>query len=195
MLISFIDSVFYFTIFNFSILLFFFLKIKRNITTLKMRGGRKMKGGCLDTSTLVIIVGLLALLGIGYYLITMYNNQTLAPTAAPVQVQPKATIGAGLEGFEADELTPKDGETVVALFAADWCPHCRDYKPTWQEVQEQAKKKNEKRVRFVTVDCTDKNPYPGKYDIEGYPTVVAISSNGHKHVTSRNSLEEIIQSL
>ena len=158
-----------------------------------------MKGGCLDTSTLVIVVGLLALLGVGYYLITMYNNQHFAPTTAPmvVKTQGKPTLSAGfaLEGFEADELTPKNGETVVALFAADWCPHCRDYKPTWQEVQEQAKKKNETKVRFVTVDCTDNNPYPGKYDIEGYPTVVAISASGHKHVTSRNSLEGILQSL
>ncbi len=163
-----------------------------------MKGGRKMKGGCLDTSTLVIIVGLLALIGIGYYLITMYNNQYLAPTpVAQALVQTKPTVGGGfaLEGFEADELTPKDGETVVALFAADWCPHCRDYKPTWQKVQEEAKRKNEKKVRFVTVDCTESNPYPGKYDIEGYPTVVAISSSGHKHISSRNSLEEIIQSL
>ncbi len=162
-----------------------------------MKGVRKMKGGCLDTSTLVIIVGLLALIGIGYYLITMYNNQNLAPvaTAQAVQVKPTISGGLALEGFEADELTPKDGETVVALFAADWCPHCRDYKPTWQKVQEEAKRKNEKKVRFVTVDCTDTNPYPGKYDIEGYPTVVAISPSGHKHVTSRNSLEEIVQSL
>jgi thiol-disulfide isomerase/thioredoxin len=165
---------------------------------MKMRGGKslRMKGGCLDAGTLVIVVGLLALLAVGYYLVTMYNNQHLAPTAAPVaQAKPTISAGLGVEGFEADELTPKDGETVVALFAADWCPHCRDYKPIWQEVQEQAKKRNETKVRFVTVDCTDKNPYPGKYDIEGYPTVVAITPSGSKHLTSRNSLEEILQSL
>ena len=150
-----------------------------------------MKGGCLDMNVLMIVIGLLAVIGIGYYLITMYNNQNM-PTIAPVA--PVAT-NKTVEGFEGDELSPKDGETVVALFAADWCPHCSDYKPTWQEIINEAKKKQETRVRFVTVDCTDKNPYPGKYKIEGYPTVVAITASNSKHITSRNSLEEIIQSL
>jgi thiol-disulfide isomerase/thioredoxin len=146
-----------------------------------------MKGGCLDMNVLMIVIGLLAVIGVGYYFITMNNSQTVQ--------QPTPTQKVAVEGFEADELTPRNGETVVALFAADWCPHCRDYKPTWQEIIEAARKKKESRVRFVTVDCTDKNPYPGKYDIEGYPTVVAISSSGHKHLTSRNSLEEILQTL
>ena len=150
-----------------------------------MRGGRKMKGGCLDTSTLVIIVGLLALLGIGYYLITMYNNQTLAPTAAPVQVQPKATIGAGLEGFEADELTPKDGETVVALFAADWCPHCRNAKPAIDEFQTEYDNKiiNKKTISIKRVDCTDSEiaevaEQIAHFNVTSFPTVKIQDSNG-----------------
>ena len=139
-------------------------------------------------NTLMIVIGLLAVVGIGYYLITMYNNQNM-PTQAPVQATKT------VEGFADNELAPKDGETVVALFAADWCPHCVDYKPTWQEIIQNAKKKNENRVRFVTVDCTDKNPYHGKYEIEGYPTVVAITPSGSKHITNRNTLEEIVQSI
>jgi thiol-disulfide isomerase/thioredoxin len=150
-----------------------------------------MKGGCLDMNVLMIVIGLLAVIGVGYYLITMYNNQNMPTQATVAPVAPTKMV----EGFEGDELTPKDGETVVALFAADWCPHCRDYKPTWQEIIENAKKKEEKRVRFVTVDCSDKNPYPGKYEIKGYPTVVAITPSGSKHITNRNSLEEIVQAL
>jgi thiol-disulfide isomerase/thioredoxin len=155
-----------------------------------MKGGRslKMKGGCLDGSTLMIVIGLLALIAVGYYLITMYNNQNMPPVVQVTQA-PK------VEGFEADELTPKNGETVIALFAADWCPHCVNYKPTWKKIQEEAKAKKETRVRFVTVDCTDGNPHKDRFDIKGYPTVLAISASGHKDVDDRETLEGMLQSL
>ena len=95
-----------------------------------------------------------------------------------------------------DELTPKEGEVVVALFSADWCPHCRDYKPVWEKLMPHSGKKvGSKTIKFVSVDCTESCPVSSKYDIEGYPSVVAISPNGHKHLTSRNSLEEITKSL
>lgn len=155
-----------------------------------MKGGRsfKMKGGCLDGSTLMIVIGLLALIAVGYYLITMYNNQNM-PSVVQVTQAPK------VEGFEGDELTPKNGETVIALFAADWCPHCVNYKPTWKKIQEEAKAKKETRVRFVTVDCTDGNPHKDRFDIKGYPTVLAISASGHKDVDDRETLEGMLQSL
>lgn len=160
---------------------------------MKMKGGNsfKMKGGCMDASTLMIIIGLLALIAVGYYLITMYNNQNMPP----MQTLQAPTQAPKIEGFEGDEITPKNGETVIALFAADWCPHCVNYKPTWKKIQEEARAKKETRVRFVTVDCTESNPHKDKFDIKGYPTVLAISATGHKDVEDRETLEGLLQSL
>jgi thiol-disulfide isomerase/thioredoxin len=181
---------------------FFFLliTIKANKQTkikMKMKGGRssRMKGGCMDGSTLMIIIGLLALIAVGYYLITMYNNQNMNPMQASMQATQSPMQTPKIEGFEGDEITPKNGESVIALFAADWCPHCVNYKPTWKAIQEEAKAKKEKRVRFVTVDCTKSNPYKDKFDIKGYPTVLAISAAGHKDVEDRETLEGMLQSL
>ncbi len=161
-----------------------------------MKGGRssRMKGGCMDGSTLMIIIGLLALIAVGYYLITMYNNQNMNPMQA-MQVTQAPTQAPKIEGFEGDEITPANGETVIALFAADWCPHCVDYKPTWKAIQDEARAKKETRVRFVTVDCTESNPYKDKFKIQGYPTVLAISAAGHKDVEKRDTLEGLLQSL
>lgn len=163
---------------------------------MKMKGGRssRMKGGCMDGSTLMIIIGLLALIAVGYYLITMYNNQNMNPMQA-MQVTQAPMQTPSIEGFEGDEITPKNGETVIALFAADWCPHCVDYKPTWKAIQEEAKAKKETRIRFVTVDCTESNPHKDKFKIQGYPTVLAISAAGHKDVEDRQTLEGLLQSL
>jgi thiol-disulfide isomerase/thioredoxin len=164
---------------------------------MKMKGMKsfKMKGGCMDASTLMIVIGLLALIAIGYYLITMYNNQNMPNPQIQMQMQTQPSSTPRIEGFEGDEVTPKNGETVVALFAADWCPHCVNYKPTWKKIQEEAKSANEKRIRFVTVDCTENNPYKEKFDIKGYPTVLAISASGHKDVEDRDTLEGMIRSL
>jgi len=156
-----------------------------------MKGGKsfKMKGGCIDSNTVIIVVGLLALLALGYYFMTMYNNTHMNPTTAP-------TMMKKVEGFSSGgDLTPQDGQVVVALFAADWCPHCQTYKPTWEKIKSKAESSGNKKVRFETVDCTESNPYPGKYDIEGYPTVVAISSKGHEQVTQRDSLEDILKAI
>ncbi len=157
-----------------------------------MKGGKsfKMKGGCIDTNTVIIVVGLLALLGLGYYFMTMNNNTHMNATMAPMNAT-MAPMMKKVEGFSSgSDLTPQDGEVVVALFAADWCPHCRDYKPKWDNIKSKAN--TSKKIRFVTVDCTDKNPYPGKYDIQGYPTVVAISSKGHQHVNEKENLDQIV---
>ncbi len=44
---------------------------------MKMKGGRslKMNGGCIDANTLMILVGLLVIVVVGYYLFTVYNSQ------------------------------------------------------------------------------------------------------------------------
>ena len=164
---------------------------------MKMKGGKsfKMKGGCIDSNTIIIVVGLLALLGLGYYFMTMYNNTHMNPTMAPMM---PTMMAKKVEGFTSGgDLTPTgDEKAVIALFAADWCPHCQTYKPTWQEIKSKADASGNKQVRFETVDCTEKNPHSGKYDIEGYPTVVAILPDGSsKHITQRNSLEEILGSV
>ena len=165
---------------------------------MKMKGGKsfKMKGGCIDSNTIIIVVGLLVLLGLGYYFMTIYNNTHLNPTMAPTMMP--TMMANKVEGFTSgDDLTPRgDEKAVIALFAADWCPHCQTYKPTWQEIKSRADKEANKKVRFETVDCTDNNPYPGKYEISGYPTVVAIYPNGSsKHITERNTMEEILASV
>ncbi len=157
-----------------------------------MKGGKsfKMKGGCIDSNTVIIVVGLLALLALAYYFMTM-NNNNHKPTMGPTMGPTMPGMMKKVEGFSSgSDLTPKDGQVVVALFAADWCPHCQDYKPKWEQIQSQAS--SNKKIRFETVDCTKENPYPGEYGIKGYPTVVAISSKGSQHIDEKENLKQIL---
>ena len=85
------------------------------------------------------------------------------------------------EGFEVDHpnLTPADDEIVVALFWADWCPHCVSFKPTYEKVADalggSTTKQSGKKLRFEKVDCVALAPLAKKYGVQGYPTIKIIN--------------------
>jgi thiol-disulfide isomerase/thioredoxin len=138
----------------------------------------KLSGGSFDTSKIFILVGVLAILGVGYYLINNNNNQ-YAPTK-------EAFTDGGKWGSCVDP-TPKSDEIVVAAFIAQWCPHCVTYHPTWDQHVAKANKENPmvngKKIRFVTVDCSESCEYSGQYQVEGFPTVMVITDkNTHVDV-------------
>ena len=88
------------------------------------------------------------------------------------------------EGFEMQEpnLKAGDDEIVVALFWADWCPHCVSFKPTFEKVAEDldgtTTKKSNKKLRFEKVDCVALAPLAKKYGVQGYPTIKIIGGDG-----------------
>ena len=43
---------------------------------------------------------------------------------------------------------------TIKLFFADWCDHCKNFKPIW----EKTKKKYIDKILFITIDCTTINP-------------------------------------
>jgi thiol-disulfide isomerase/thioredoxin len=156
----------------------------------KRFGGSKLRGGCVDVSLVTLLVLIALLIAVAYYFFFMHNASTPAvqPTAGP-SVKPAAGLMM-TEHFASSELTPADDEVVVALYSANWCPHCKNYKPTWAKLKEAGGQCGSgKRLRFVDVDCTDgADPSSTTYGVEGYPTIVAISPSKHRHVENRNDI-------
>jgi thiol-disulfide isomerase/thioredoxin len=78
-------------------------------------------------------------------------------------------------------LTPAKGECVVALFYADWCPHCQHFKPHFKKAMQTLNGKTDKngnKLRLEMVDCEAHKDLSKKYDIPGYPTVKLIKDDG-----------------
>jgi len=79
------------------------------------------------------------------------------------------------EAFENDKPNLKvlSGEKVVALFYADWCPHCVDFKPHYKKAMSElsGKKNKGKTLRFVMVDCDKYKSLASENDVSGFPTV------------------------
>jgi len=89
------------------------------------------------------------------------------------------------EGFNSQDLTPASGEVNVVLFYADWCGHCKTFKPIFNDAMTKLDGKksrnsdiNGKTIRLTKVEC-DENPELGKkYNINGYPTVKILKDDG-----------------
>ncbi len=91
------------------------------------------------------------------------------------------------EGFdnvsnaEGPALVPESNEIVAALFYADWCPHCVEFKPKFEAVAEKLngkKCKSNKSLRLVKVDCVKYGDLAETYNVRGFPTVKLISADG-----------------
>lgn len=93
---------------------------------------------------------------------------------------------SSMEGFES--LKPKDlekslenGQPKLVLFYANWCPHCTDFKPTWDEVCTSVNEGGENKM--LAVDLGDKSDESRQlmeeYEVDGFPTIVLIKNNGN----------------
>jgi thiol-disulfide isomerase/thioredoxin len=61
---------------------------------------------------------------------------------------------------------------TLYLFKAEWCPHCRDFKSTWDNL----KSNMDSKVEFVMFDSEKNANEIQQYNIEGYPTLILKAS-------------------
>lgn len=93
----------------------------------------------------------------------------------------KEDLYFNLEGFENEEkINVEPNQCVIVLFHATWCGYCKQFMPDWDKFKHKmdGKMVNGKQVGIREVESEDamiKN-----YEIEGYPTVKAIDSNGNE---------------
>ena len=85
------------------------------------------------------------------------------------------------------------------FFGVDWCPHCKDAKPIWDDfVKEHTDKSfNGKTVNFVHVDCDKDSALADKYGVSGYPTIkldMGDSVVEYKSKPHRDTLLSFLQS-
>ena len=68
-------------------------------------------------------------------------------------------------------------KNTLFLFKADWCGHCRSFKPTWKKLQEDMGDK----INFVTFDADKNKDKMSEYKIDGFPTLI-FKTNDNKAV-------------
>lgn len=64
----------------------------------------------------------------------------------------------------------KTHDSVLLMFYAPWCGHCKAMKPAYMEAAQELHNKNARSV-LAAVDCTKEKSLAKKFDIGGYPTI------------------------
>jgi len=81
---------------------------------------------------------------------------------------------------------------TIYLFKAEWCGHCKGFKPTWEKIQKDLKNKYE----FITIDSEKDKAEISQWGIKGFPTIIKkISDNAEEYVGPRDeiSVKEFIE--
>jgi thioredoxin 1 len=93
-------------------------------------------------------------------------------------------------GGDANKVNDK---TQIYLFKAEWCGHCRGFKPTWEKIKEDLKNKYE----FITVDADKDKNLIEKWKIQGFPTIIKkVGDNAQEYIGDRDeqSVKTFIES-
>jgi thiol-disulfide isomerase/thioredoxin len=127
-------------------------------------------------SNLPKLIALLVLLGALYYVYKTYLKEGMTN---------KDEFETTPESFNNDVLSGSDKKLV--LFYAGWCGHCKDLKPTWDEISSKLNTGDKSTWKMWKVnvggddtpnDATEEQKALGsKYPIKGYPTIL-IFQNG-----------------
>jgi protein disulfide-isomerase-like protein len=100
------------------------------------------------------------------------------------------------EGFESKsgdlEEDIADGKKVV-LFYADWCGHCKEFKPVWDET---AKEVNKDEKKMIKVNCgegtIEDKKIMEKYQVDGYPTIIIFEDGKPKKYDGKRTKEDLL---
>ena len=65
---------------------------------------------------------------------------------------------------------------LAIAFTAEWCPHCRQYKPVFSDVKDLYRNK----VNFINIDVDDANgsPISSRFQVRGIPTTGFVRADG-----------------
>ena len=87
-----------------------------------------------------------------------------------------------LEGFanhDNSKIKVGEGHNAIVFFQADWCGYCQRFKPEWAKFKKEMNGKKVNSKVLMVLECTDQEEEKIKnYNVEGYPTLCALDSNG-----------------
>ena len=75
--------------------------------------------------------------------------------------------------YETPEQGGNSNIVEVMYFYTNWCPHCKNAKPEWDQFKEiyQGKTINNMKFNCLDINCDEDEATADKYKVEAYPTI------------------------
>jgi thioredoxin-like negative regulator of GroEL len=78
-----------------------------------------------------------------------------------------------------------NSKATIYLFKAEWCGHCKGFKPTWEKIQNDLKGKYD----FITIDSDKDKEQISQWGIKGFPTIIKkVNDKAEEFVGPRDEL-------
>ena len=108
----------------------------------------------------VYLVGLIILIGIGYYIYNTYNLSDPTKFIANNEYRPDSAVKEG----------------TLILFYVSWCPHSKKTMDQWN-IKKQDYKNDLYSIKFTEIDCDKYAQIADKYKITEFPTIILIKND------------------
>ena len=75
------------------------------------------------------------------------------------------------------------------MFKAEWCPHCTNFLPQW----DQLKSEHSNKYNFVTFDSEKDKEEISSFEIQGYPTIMVKKGKEVTEYVGPNNYESVLR--
>ena len=84
-------------------------------------------------------------------------------------------------------------KSVLVMFYAPWCGHCKAMKPDYETAAKELKEANVAGVALAAVDTTKAKALGDKFEIKGFPTVKYFEAGEYKWEFDKRTAKDIVQ--
>jgi protein disulfide-isomerase A6 len=79
-----------------------------------------------------------------------------------------------------DKTLLESGKNVFVVFTASWCGHCKNLKPSWEELANVFAHDDDVIIAEVSITDSPADELKSRFDIRGFPTILSFKANDPK---------------
>jgi thiol-disulfide isomerase/thioredoxin len=90
-----------------------------------------------------------------------------------------------------EKFNSEHGNKTLIFFKANWCGHCKRFKPVWDEFVEECRTQNEPtKLLELDIDNEESKPLMEKHNVRGFPHVVLTEDDHEDIVFTKNRTKD-----
>uniref|UniRef100_A0A336KFI3 CSON002835 protein n=1 Tax=Culicoides sonorensis TaxID=179676 RepID=A0A336KFI3_CULSO len=127
-------------------------------------------------------------------LVSFMKNPTAPPPSKPKEEDWASDSNSEIVHLTSSSFEPalKDENSVLVMFYAPWCGHCKKMKPEYEKAAERMKNEKIPGV-LAALDATKESQIGAKFGVKGYPTVKYFSNGEFKFDVNVREADKIVE--